>query len=162
MAHPAGSVPSSMRKPSPAAPSVSSTGRGIRLTGTGVALTSDDSFLPDLRSSKNQGQSNFTNPGIYLYNAGADLDLLPTLRLVGNVNFMQFARTQPLVFVLQQAGTPRSIGTDASIGAIYRPFLTDNIIITGGTAALVPARGLRNFYTSQTLFSTFATVRFQF
>lgn len=135
---------------------------GIRLTGTGVALTANDSFLPDLRSSKDEGQSNFVNPGLYLYNAGADAKLLPTLKLIGNVNFLQFARTQPLVFALQQNGIPRTIGTDASLGAIYRPLLSDNIVVSGGAAVLAPGRGFRDFYTSQTLFSLFATVRFQF
>jgi hypothetical protein len=134
----------------------------IRLTGTGIALTPGDSFLPDLRSSKDEGQSNFTNPGLYLYNAGADAKLTQSLKVVGNVNFLQFAHTQPLVFILQQNGIRRTIGTDASLGAIYRPFLSDNIILSGGAAVLVPGRGLRDFYTSQTLFSVFATARFQF
>jgi len=135
---------------------------GIRLTGTGVALTSSDSFLPDLRSSKDEGQSNFVNPGLYLYNAGADAKVLPTLKLSGNVNFLQFARTQTLIFLLQQNGIRRTIGTDASLGVVYRPLLSDNIVITGGAAALVPGRGIRDIYTSQTMFSLFATIRFQF
>jgi hypothetical protein len=135
---------------------------GIRLTGTGVALTASDSFLPDLRSSKDEGQSNFVNPGLYLYNAGTDAKLLPTLKLSANVNFLQFARTQPLIFVLQQNGIRRTIGTDASLGAVYRPLLSDNIVVSGGAAVLAPGRGFRDFYTSQTLFSLFATVRFQF
>jgi hypothetical protein len=134
----------------------------LRLTGTGVALTPGDSFLPDLRSSKDEGQSNFNNPGLYLYNAGVDAKLTQSLKLVGNVNFLQFARTQPLVFLFEQAGIHRTIGTDASVGAIYRPFLSDNIVLSGGSAVLVPGRGLRDFYTSKTLFSVFATVRFQF
>jgi hypothetical protein len=135
---------------------------GIRLTGTGVALNAPDSFLPDLRSSKDEGQSNFNNPGLYLYNAGADAQLLPTLKLSANANFLQFARTQPLIFLLQQNGIRRTIGTDASLGAVYRPFLSDNVVITGGAAALVPGRGFRDIYTAQTLISVFATVRFQF
>ena len=135
---------------------------GIRLTGTGVALTANDSFLPDLRSSKDEGQSNFVNPGLYLYNAGADAKLTQDLKLVANVNFLQFARTQSLVFLLQQNGTPRTIGTDASLGFVYRPFLSDNIVFTGGAAGLVPARGLRDFYTAQSLFSLFTSVKFQF
>ena len=135
---------------------------GIRLTGTGVALNAPDSFLPDLRSSKDEGQSNFNNPGLYLYNAGADAQLLPTLKLSANVNFMQFARTQPLVFLLQQNGIRRTLGTDASFGAVYRPFLSDNVVLTGGVATLVPGRGFRDIYTAQTLISVFATVRFQF
>jgi hypothetical protein len=135
---------------------------GIRLTGTGVALNAPDSFLPDLRSSKDEGQSNFNNPGLNLYNAGADAKVLPTLKLSANVNFMQFARTQTLIFLLQQNGIRRTIGTDASLGAVYRPFLSDNVVIAGGVAALVPGRGFRDIYTAQTLFSIFTTVRFQF
>jgi hypothetical protein len=135
---------------------------GIRLTSTGVALTAPDSFLPDLRSSKDEGQSNFVNPGLYLYNAGADAKLTTSLKLIGNVNFLQFARTQPLVFLLQQNGIPRTIGTDASLGATWRPFLSGNVVVVGGAAALVPGPALKNFYTSQTLFSLFGTIRFQF
>jgi len=135
---------------------------GIRLTGTGVALTSNDSFLPDLRSSKDEGQSNFVNPGLYLYNVGADAKLLQTLKLVANVNFLQFARTQTLIFLLQQNGIPRTIGLDSSLGATYRPLLSDNIVVTAGEAVLAPGSGLRNFYTSQILFSLFGTIKFQF
>lgn len=134
----------------------------IRLTGTGVALNSPDSFLPDLRSSKDEGQSNFNNPGLYLYNAGLDAKLLPTLKLVANVNFLQFARTQPLIFVLQQNGIQRTIGTDSSLGAIYRPLLSDNIVLLGGLAVLAPGRGFQEIYSSQTLVSVFGTIRFQF
>ena len=59
---------------------------GIRLTGTGVGLTSPDSFLPDLNASKDEGQSNFVNPGLYLANAGVDAKVTPTLKIVTNVN----------------------------------------------------------------------------
>ncbi len=135
---------------------------GIRLTSTGIALTAPDSFLPDLRSSKDEGQSNFVNPGLYLYNAGIDAKLTPSLKLVGNVSFLQFARTQPLIFLLQQNGIRRTIGVDSSLGFNYRPRLSDNIQIIGGLAVLAPGPGLRDIYTSQTLISAFETVRFQF
>jgi Carboxypeptidase regulatory-like domain len=135
---------------------------GISLTRAGVALTAPDSFLPDLRSSKDQGQSNFVNPGLYLYNAGAEAELTPQLKLIGNVNFLQFARTQPLVFLLQQSSIRRTIGVDSGIGIIYRPFLSDNIILHAGVAALAPGRGLRDIYTGQTLVSVFAVIKVQF
>ena len=135
---------------------------GIPLTRAGVALTAPDSFLPDLRSSKDEGQSNFVNPGLMLYNAGFDADVTQKLKVVGNVNFLQFARTQPLVFLLQQNGIRRTIGTDAGVGVIYRPLLSDNITVHAGATALVPGSGLREIYTSQTLVSVFALVKFQF
>lgn len=135
---------------------------GIPLTRAGVALNAGDSFLPDLRSSKDEGQSNFVNPGIFLYNAGMDADLLPTLKFVVNTNFMQFDRTEPLEFLLQQNGIRRTIGVDSGAGFIYRPFLNDNVIIHAGATDLAPLRGLRDIYNSQTLISVFGLIRFQF
>jgi hypothetical protein len=134
----------------------------IPLTRAGVALTAGDSFLPDLRASKDEGQSNFVNPGLYLYNAGAEVNLTPKLKAVVNANFLQFARTQTLIFLLQQNGIRRSIGLDSGAGFIYRPLLSENIVIHAGATDLVPFRGLRDIYTSQTLLSVFAAVKFQF
>ena len=39
-----------------------------------------DSLVPDLRTSKIEGQANFVNPGLFLYNAGVDVDITPKLR----------------------------------------------------------------------------------
>jgi hypothetical protein len=135
---------------------------GIRLTGTGVALVAPDSFLPNLRSSKEEGQANFVNPGIFLVNAGADFNLTTTLRVVTNVNYMRFNHTQPLELLLFQSHIDQSIGTDYSVGVVYRPKLSENIVVTSGVAALTPGLGLRQIYTSRTLVSGFTTVRFKF
>src|SRR6185312_4395078 len=43
----------------------------------GVNLVQRLSLVPDLRSSKFQGQANFVNPGLFLPNLGADFDLTP-------------------------------------------------------------------------------------
>ncbi len=135
---------------------------GIRLTGTGVALVAPDSFLPNLRSSKDEGQANFVNPGIVLTNAGADFKVTPKITAVANFNYMRFAHTAPLELLLFQPNIDSSIGFDYNLGVIYRPPLSENIVITGGLAALTPGTGLREIYTSKTLFSAFTTVRFQF
>ena len=129
---------------------------GIRLTGTGVALTAPDSFLPDLRSSKDEGQSNFNNPGLQLYNAGARRQTAAHAqahrqRLDAS---LQFARTQPLIFLLQQNGIRRTIGTDASLGA---PSIAPSCRTTSPSPAALPpsspARASADIYTAQTLFS---------
>src|SRR4051812_10913166 len=135
---------------------------GIRLTGSGVGLVSPESFLPDLRASKEEGQSNFVNPGILLWNGGVDADLTPKLRAVTNVNFMRFHRTGSLEQLLFQSKIATNIGADYSIGLIYRPPLSENITLTGGVAALTPGLGLRQIYTSKTLVSTFGVLKFQF
>jgi hypothetical protein len=41
---------------------------GIRLLSTGVGLTEGNSLIPSLQSSKSEGQANFVNPGIFIYN----------------------------------------------------------------------------------------------
>ena len=135
---------------------------GIRLTGSGVALTPPSSLLPSLRSSKEEGQANFVNPGIFIFNAGADIELTPKLRSVLSVNFLRFQHTEPLELLLFQAPIRNTIGVDYGIGLQYRPPLTENIIVTGGASALTPGRGFTDIYTARTLFSLFANVRLQF
>jgi hypothetical protein len=134
----------------------------IRLTGTGVALNSGNSLIPDLRSNKDEGQSNFVNPGIFLANVGADFDITPKLRGFVNVNYLRFMDTEPLELVLFDSPIHHAIGVDSSVGVRYRPPLTENISITAGAATLIPGQGLRDIYTGRTLFSLFTDVRFQF
>jgi len=135
---------------------------GIALTGTNVPLTAPDSFLPDLRSNKDEGKSNFVNPGIMLVNVGADVELTPKMRGFVNVNAMRFHHTEPLEYLLFQSKIKSSIGLDYGIGVSYRPPLSENIVITSGITALTPGTGLRQIYTSKTLVSAFTLVKFQF
>jgi hypothetical protein len=135
---------------------------GIRLTGTGVALENGGSLVPDLRSSKLEGQANFINPGIFIYNAGVDADLTPKLRAFVNLNLIRFARTESLELLLFQKPIHAGVGADSGIGLAYRPPLSENIVITGGVNAFEPFQGFREISTNRTLFSLFANVRFRF
>jgi Carboxypeptidase regulatory-like domain len=134
----------------------------IRLTGSGVALNSGNSLLPDLRSNKDEGQANFVNPGIFLANVGAEFDLTPKLRGFANVNYLRFEHTETLEQILFQAPIHHSIGVDSGIGVRYRPPLTENISIAAGAAALIPDQGLKDIYTGRVMFSLFTDLRFQF
>ena len=134
----------------------------IKLSGSGVALTPQDSLLPSLRSNKTEGQANFVNPGIWLYNAGADFDLTPKLTAVTNFNFMRFDRTEPLELVLFESPIHHNIGEEFDLGAKYRPPLTENIVLTFGGSVFQPGRGFQDIYTKRTLFSAFADLKFQF
>jgi hypothetical protein len=135
---------------------------GIRLTGTGVALVTPSSLLPNLRSNKEEGQANFVNPGVMAFNLGADFNLTPKLRAFANTSYLRFGRTEPLELVLFQRPINHGIGTDFGVGVEYRPPLSENIIVRSGASALVPAEGLKHIYNGQTLFSLFGNVRFQF
>ena len=135
---------------------------GIRLTGTGVALTSPNSLLPGLRPNKEEGQANFVNPGIFILNAAADFDLTPKLKGVVNVNYLRFERTAPVELLLFISPIHNTIGVDSDLGFEYRPPLSENIVIKGGVSALSPGQGFRDIYSGRTLFSLFANMRFQF
>jgi len=45
--------------------------------GGGISLSKRNAVLNSLRSSKEQGQSNFVNPGMKLVGVGADFDISP-------------------------------------------------------------------------------------
>jgi len=114
--------------------------------GGGVALSMRNGLLPSLRSSREFGQSNFTNPGLNLLGLGADVDVMPGLRLIGNVNHLSFDELASLAVLRNQRLRSSNIGLDVSIGAQYRPFFTQNIILNASAAALIPGRGLRELY----------------
>ncbi len=134
----------------------------IRLTGTAVALNQRLSLNPNLRSSKDEGQSNFVNPGIMIFNGGVDAELTPKIKASANLNVLSFIHTEVFEALLFQSGIGRFIGTEASLGAQYRPWLNNNIIVTGGAAVLLPGRGFRDIYTSKSLLSTFVEARLTF
>ena len=134
----------------------------IRLLGSGLLLTTPGSLIPSLRASKEEGQANFVNPGIFLANAGADFDITPKLRGFANFNFLRFERTESLEFLLFQPSIRHTIGEDLGIGVEYRPPLTENIVLTGGASALRPGQGFKDIYTSRILFSLFGSVKFTF
>ena len=121
---------------------------GIRLTQTGVGLVQPNSILPSLRSSKIEGQANFVNPGIFIYNAGVDAEVTQRLKAVFNVNYLRFHRTESLEYVLFQPNIRHEIGWDFSLGVAYRPFLINNFTLTFGAATLKTGRGFRDIYTN--------------
>lgn len=123
---------------------------GIRLTQTGVGLVQPNSLLPSLRSSKIEGQANFVNPGIFIYNAGVDVEVTQRIKAVVNLNYLRFHRTESLEYVLFQPNIRHDIGWDLSLGVAYRPLLINNITMTFGAATLKPGRGFRDIYTDAT------------
>jgi hypothetical protein len=134
----------------------------IRLTGSGVLLTAPGSLIPSLRASRDEGQSNFVNPGIFLMNAGADFDITPKLKGFANANYLRFERTESLEDILLQGSIRHSIGVDYGAGVTYRPPLSENMVLTGGAAMLAPGDGFRDIYGGKTLFSLFGSVKLTF
>jgi hypothetical protein len=114
--------------------------------GGGVSLSGRNGVLPDLRSSKDQGQSNFVNPGLLLFGIGADFDLTPQLRVIANVSSLRFVNTSALQVLRAQANIDRAIGIDVSTALQYRPFQTQNVVLDTSLAGLIPGKGFRQLY----------------
>jgi len=114
--------------------------------GGGVALSGRNGVLASLRSSKDQGQANFVNPGLVLLGTGADVDLLPQLRLIGNLSHLSFVDTQVLGVLRNQSPPSRDIGWDVSAALQWRPFMSQNIVVNASAAALLPGKGLKALY----------------
>ena len=92
--------------------------------GRAVFLNSRNGILNDLRSSKEEGQSNFNNPGTVLLGTGADFDVLPELRVSANVNHFWFADTTILQALRQQGSISQDLGWDlagADLAALPDP-----------------------------------------
>jgi hypothetical protein len=124
--------------------------QAIPLTQTGVGLVQANSLLPSLRSSKIEGQANFVNPGIFIYNVGMDAEVTQRLKVVFNLNYLRFHRTESLEYVLFQNRIRHDIGFDYSVGVTYRPLLINNVQFTFGASYLQPGRGFRDIYTDAT------------
>jgi hypothetical protein len=124
--------------------------QGFNLAGTAVNFKQRDSLVPDFRSSKIEGQANFVNPGVFIFGYGFDADVTPKLKAFVNVNHIQTIHTEVTQQVLFTNNANNDIGWDFSLGAQWRPLLTDNVIITAGIGFLVPGQGYKEIYRANT------------
>lgn len=104
--------------------------------GGGVALAGGNNILNNLRSSQDEGQSNFANPGITLAGIGADFDVLTQLRVSFNANSLFFVNPEIVAVARNQAFDQRYIGQDVDVSLIYRPLDTQNIVLRTSYAQL--------------------------
>ncbi|MDH5502389.1 MAG: hypothetical protein OEY72_14940, partial [Gammaproteobacteria bacterium] len=133
--------------------------QAVPLIGGGrVTLSSQNGLLNSMRSSKQHGQSNFTNPGIVLLGGGADFDITPKWRASINVNQLWFDETAVLEAARNQGSLASDIGQDLSLSVIYRPLTSQNIILRVSASALLPGKGYKDLYDSDTPYSVLANL----
>lgn len=126
----------------------------VPLIGGGrVGLSGRNGILNSLRSSKEFGQSNFTNPGTVLLGIGADLDLSPTLRMSANASELWFADSSTVEVARNQGNIDEHLGLDASVALTWRPLAIQNIVLRLSAAALVPGKGYEDLYGDELAYS---------
>jgi len=117
--------------------------------GRAISINGRNGILNSLRSSKEEGQSNFNNPGTVLFGVGADFDITPGIRVSANANHLAFANTAVLKALRNEGSIPRTIGWDLSAAAIYRPRANQNIVMRLSVAVLVPGDGFRDLFANR-------------
>lgn len=128
------------------------------VAGGRVTLSGRNGLLNSLRSSKEFGQSNFSNPGLRLVGVGVDLDLTPTLRVSGNLNHLAFDDTAVLQVARAQGGIDRDIGLDASVAVVWRPLAIQNVVARLSASALRPGAGYRALFGDETAWAVLGNV----
>ncbi|HZI18913.1 MAG TPA: hypothetical protein VEY09_09995 [Pyrinomonadaceae bacterium] len=98
------------------------------------------SLIPTLRNKFDQ-RANFVNPGVLLWNFGADLRVTPKLRMTTNASYIRFAQTGALEQLTGRPALDAGVGTDLSVGAKFRPFLNENLFIVPGVSVMFPHGG---------------------
>jgi len=124
--------------------------QAVPLIGGGrVTLSSRNGALNDLRSSKDEGQSNFTNPGTILAGVGVDLDILPTLRVSFNGNTIYFDKTEVLEVARNQGKIDKHMGYDVSASLTWRPLMSQNIVVRASYATLIAGDGFKDLFADE-------------
>lgn len=136
---------------------------GIRLAGTGVTLVDRGSLLTSLRSSKDEGQPNYVNPGVVIVGPGLDVEVTPRLKAIFTANYIRLDSSEAIEAILFQDDIREELGVDLSVGLKYRPFLTNNVVLVGGAAAFLPGQGFKDIYENgDTLYHVFTNLILQF
>ena len=117
--------------------------------GRVIAISGRNGILNSLRSSKEEGQSNFNNPGTVFIGAGADFDLTPEFRVSTNFNHLWFENTSSLQALRTEGSIPRDIGYDLSVATIWRPKATQNIVGRLSAAVLLPGKGFKDLFDNK-------------
>jgi len=117
--------------------------------GGGLAISGRNGILNSLRTTKEQGQSNFINPGTVLLGAGADFDVLPELRISANVNHLWFEKKAVVEVLRNQPLASNAIGWDVSVSSVYRPTFIQNIAFRASGATLFGGKGYRSLFDTE-------------
>ena len=110
--------------------------------GGGVALSSRNGVLASLRSSKEEGQSNFTNPGHPARRARRRHGSC-CRRCACRSTRTRCTSTTPTVLEVARNQGPidKHIGYDVSAALTWRPLMSQNIVLRASSATLLAGDG---------------------
>jgi hypothetical protein len=138
------------------------------LNSRGLVISNGNSFLPNLRN-KAFNPSNFVNPGLLMLTAGVDAVLSTRTVAFINYNYYEFDAPEAVEqgVRVKNAGleldVSEEIGSDITIGVVYKPLIVDNVILTVGASRFFTGSGLETLINENdpdlyTAFSAFTLV----
>jgi len=72
----------------------------------------------------------------------------PQLRVSTNVNHLSFVNTNVLEALRMEGSIPKSLGWDASVSTIWRPYMTQNVVFRASAAVFDPGAGFNDLFTN--------------
>jgi hypothetical protein len=120
----------------------------LPLPQTGLQLKGPGSLLPNLRSSRLEGQANFVNPGLLMVNAGFERRLTARVDAHVTASYLWFHNTDSLEVALFQDSIDHSLGLDLGAGVVYRPRADGAVVVAAGVTGFVPNIGFDDVYRS--------------
>jgi hypothetical protein len=79
---------------------------------------------------------------------GTDMDLTPQLRWSVNVNHLWFENTAVLQTLRDEGTIPTNLGWDYSTSLIWRPRMTQNLVLRGSIAIFQPSSGFNDLFSN--------------
>lgn len=86
------------------------------------------------------------------------MDILPELRLSFNANYLAFADTEVLEVARAQSNVDEEIGMDLSAAIIWRPFMSQNVVVRASYAQLLGGDGFQDLYGDEDPYSVLFNV----
>ena len=117
--------------------------------GGRVALSGRNGVLASLRSSKEEGQSNFTNPGHPARGPRRRHRRAADLRVSLNANTLWFDDTAVLEVARNQGPIDKQIGYDVSASLTWRPMMSQNIVLRASYATLLAGDGFEALFPDE-------------
>lgn len=123
-------------------------------------FTRANSFFPSFRGV-NEPASHI-NPGLQLFNGGADFNWTPRVQTAVNLNYLRFVETG--AYTNRIVIADRNAGGELNVFVRWKPILremNENLLLDAGLSLLQPLEGLEQaFQSGQMVYSTFIAVRF--
>lgn len=125
-------------------------------------LTQRGGLLVNLRGQDLNSPANFSNPGLVMLGVGSDHRLSTKTTLSTQLSRMHFARTAVLRQLSNRARVSSAIGTEFTTWLVWRPQLSQNIVLRASGSWLWADSGYRSLVVNRQPWALLASMTFRY